>query len=35
MVNLLEILRLVVFFFLLHDSVASVVLEEKFFVKRA
>ena len=35
-VNLLEILRVIVFFFLLHDSLASVFSEEKFFfVKRA
>ena len=38
MVNLLETPRVIVvfFFFLLHDSLASVVSEEKFsFVKRA
>ena len=36
MVNLLEIRRGIVFFFLLHDWLASVVLEDKFcFVKRA
>ena len=36
MANLLEIPRLIVFFFLLHDCLASVVSEEKFcFVKRA
>ena len=36
MVNLLETPRLLVFFFLLHDCLASVVSEEKFcFVKRA
>ena len=36
MVNLLETLQLIVFFFLLHDCLASVVSEEKFcFVKRA
>ena len=35
-VNLLEIPRVIVFFFLLHDSLASVFSEEKFcFVKRA
>ena len=34
MVNLLEIPRVTVFFFLLHDCLASVVSEEKFcFVK--
>ena len=36
MVNLLETSRVIVFFFLLHDQLASVVSEEKFsFVKRA
>ena len=36
MVNLLEILRVIVFFFFLHDCLASVFSEEKFcFVKRA
>ena len=36
MVNLLEIPRVIVFFFFLHDCLASVVSEEKFcFVKRA
>ena len=36
MVNLLETPRVIVFFFLLHDGLASVVSEEKFcFVKRA
>ena len=36
MVNLLETPRVIVFFFLLHDLLASVVSEEKFcFVKRA
>ena len=36
MVNLLEIPRVIVFFFLLHECVAPVVSEEKFcFVKRA
>ena len=35
-VNLLEIPRVIVFFFLLHDCLASVFSEEKFsFVKRA
>ena len=35
-VNLLEIPRLMVFFFFLHDCLASVFTEEKFcFVKRA
>ena len=36
MVNLLETPQVIVFFFLLHDSLASVVSEEKFsFVKRS
>ena len=36
MVNLLEIPLVIVFFFLLHDCLASVFSEEKFcFVKRA
>ena len=36
MVNLMEIPRVIVFFFLLHDCIASVFSEEKFcFVKRA
>ena len=36
MVNLLETSRVIVFFLLLHDQLASVVSEEKFwFVKRA
>ena len=36
MVNLLETLRVIVFFLLLHNQLASVVSEEKFsFVKRA
>ena len=36
MVNLLEIPRVIVFSFLLHDCLASVFSEEKFcFVKRA
>ena len=36
MVNLLEIPRVIVFFFLFHDCLASVFSEEKFyFVKRA
>ena len=36
MVNLLETPRVIVFFILLHDSLALVVSEEKFcFVKRA
>ena len=36
MVNLMEIPRVIVFFFLLHDCLASVFSEEKFcFVKRA
>ena len=36
MVNLLETTRVIVFFLLLHDQLASVVSEEKFFfVKRA
>ena len=36
MVNLMEIPRVTVFFFLLHDCLASVFSEEKFcFVKRA
>ena len=36
MVNLLEIPRVIVFFFLLHDCLPSVLSEEKFyFVKRA
>ena len=36
MVNLMEIPRVIVFFFLLHDGLASVFSEEKFcFVKRA
>ena len=36
MVNLMEIQRVTVFFFLLHDCLASVFSEEKFcFVKRA
>ena len=36
MVNLLETPRVIVFFLLLHDQLASVVSEEKFcFVKRA
>ena len=36
MVNLMEIPRVIVFFFLLHDCLASVSSEEKFcFVKRA
>ena len=36
MVNLLQIPRVIVFFFLLHHSLASVVSEEKFcFVKQA
>ena len=36
LVNLLETSRVIVFFFLLHDQLASFVLEEKFsFVKRA
>ena len=36
MVNLLEIARVIVFFFFLHDCLASVFSEEKFcFVKRA
>ena len=35
-VNLMEIPRVTVFFFLLHDCLASVFSEEKFcFVKRA
>ena len=35
-VNLLEILRVIVVFFFLHDCLASVFSEEKFcFVKRA
>ena len=35
-VNLLEIPRVIVFFFFLHDCLASVFSEEKFwFVKRA
>ena len=35
-VNLLEILRVIVFFFFLHGCLASVFSEEKFcFVKRA
>ena len=35
-VNLLELPRVIVFFFLLHDCLASVFSEEKFsFVKRA
>ena len=36
MVNLLETARVIVFFFSLHDQLASVVSEERFsFVKRA
>ena len=36
MVNLMEIPRVIVFVFLLHDCLASVFSEEKFcFVKRA
>ena len=36
MVNLLEIPRVIVFFFLLHHGIASVVSEKKFcFVKQA
>ena len=36
MVNLMEIPRVIVFFFLLHECLASVFSEEKFcFVKRA
>ena len=36
MVNLMEIPRVIVIFFLLHDCFASVFSEEKFcFVKRA
>ena len=36
MVNLLETARVIVFFFLLHDQLASFVSEEKFsYVKRA
>ena len=36
MVNLMEILRVIVFFFLLHDCLASVFSEEELcFVKRA
>ena len=36
MVNLMQVLRVIVFFFLLHDCLASVFSEEKFcFVKRA
>ena len=36
MVNLLETSRVIVFFLLLHDQLASVVSEEKFFfLKRA
>ena len=36
MFNLLEIPRVIVFFFFLHDCLASVFSEEKFsFVKRA
>ena len=36
MVNLMEIPRVIVFFFLLHDCLDSVFSEEKFcFVKRA
>ena len=36
MVNLLEIPRVIVFFFLFHDCLGSVFSEEKFcFVKRA
>ena len=36
MVNLMEILRVIVFFFLLHDCLASVFSEEKLcFVKGA
>ena len=36
MVNLLEIPRVIVFLFLLHDGLASVVSTQKFcFVKRA
>ena len=36
MVNLLEIPRVIVFFFFLHDCLASAFSEEKFcFVKRA
>ena len=35
-VNLLEVPRVIVFFFLFHDCLASVFSEEKFsFVKRA
>ena len=36
MVNLLEIPEVIIFFFLLHDLLVSVVSDEKFcFVKRA
>ena len=36
MANVMEIPRMIVFFFLLHDCLASVFSEEKFcFVKRA